>query len=111
VRIGSGSWIGARAMILPGVTIGSRVMVAAGAVVTRDVPADSLVAGNPGRVVRKLNYPDGCLRAWHDLWCRCPLKDLVNAGSGHAARPADPSPAEFPAAPAELADIAPPGAP
>jgi acetyltransferase-like isoleucine patch superfamily enzyme len=79
VRIGRGSWIGARAMILPGVTIGPRVMVAAGAVVTRDVPADSLVAGNPGRVVRTLNYPDGCLRAWHDMFCRCPLKDLVNA--------------------------------
>ncbi len=79
VRIGRGTWVGARAMILPGVTIGPRVMVAAGAVVTRDVPADSLIAGNPGRVVRKLNYPEGCLRAWHDIWCRCPLKDQVNA--------------------------------
>jgi tetrahydrodipicolinate N-succinyltransferase len=66
-------------MILPGVSIGSRVMVAAGSVVTRDVPDDSLVAGNPGRVIRTLKYPDGCLRAWHDMFCRCPLKDLVNA--------------------------------
>jgi acetyltransferase-like isoleucine patch superfamily enzyme len=81
VRIGRGTWVGARAMILPGVTIGPRVMVAAGAVITRDVPADSLVAGNPGRVVRKLNYPEGCLRAWHDIWCRCPLKDHVNAAN------------------------------
>jgi acetyltransferase-like isoleucine patch superfamily enzyme len=85
VRIGRGSWIGARAMILPGVTIGSRVMVAAGSVVTRDVPADSLVAGNPGRVVRTLSYPDGCLRAWHDMYCRCPLKDLVNARATSAS--------------------------
>jgi acetyltransferase-like isoleucine patch superfamily enzyme len=66
IRIGDGSWIGARAMILPGVTIGSRCLVAAGAVVSRDVPDDTLVAGNPGRVVRELVYPDGVRRAWHD---------------------------------------------
>jgi acetyltransferase-like isoleucine patch superfamily enzyme len=72
VAIGDGCWIGARAMILPGVTIGKRVLVAAGAVVTRDVPDDSLVAGNPARVVRELAYPAGCRRAWHDQWCPCP---------------------------------------
>ncbi len=85
VRIGRGSWIGARAMILPGVQIGSRVMVAAGSVVTRDVPDDSLVAGNPARVLKKLDYPEGCLRAWHDIWCRCPLKEQVNAQACAAA--------------------------
>lgn len=72
VRIGDGCWIGARAMILPGVTLGRRVLVAAGAVVTRDVPDDCLVAGNPARVVRQLSYPVGCRRAWHDEWCPCP---------------------------------------
>lgn len=72
IRIGDGCWIGARAMILPGVTLGNRVLVAAGAVVTRDVPDDSLVAGNPARVVRTLTYPAGCRRAWHDQWCPCP---------------------------------------
>ncbi len=72
VRIGDGCWIGARAMILPGVTLGRRVLVAAGAVVTRDVPDDCLVAGNPARVVRQLTYPVGCRRAWHDQWCPCP---------------------------------------
>ncbi len=72
VRIGDGSWLGARAMVLPGVTIGKRVVVAAGAVVTRDVPDDVLVAGNPARVVRPLSYPPGCRRAWHDAWCPCP---------------------------------------
>ena len=71
VRIGSGSWIGTRAVILPGVTIGRRVLVAAGAVVSKDVPDDSLVAGNPGTVVRTLSYPPGCLRAWHDDTCSC----------------------------------------
>jgi acetyltransferase-like isoleucine patch superfamily enzyme len=66
VRIGDGSWIGARAIILPGVTIGRRCLVAAGAVVSRDVPDDTLVAGNPASVVRELVYPDGVTRAWHD---------------------------------------------
>ncbi|MHB2024203.1 MAG: acyltransferase [Mycobacteriales bacterium] len=66
VRIGSGSWVGARAIVLPGVSIGKRVVVAAGAVVSRDVPEDTMVAGNPARVVRELHYPTGVTRAWHD---------------------------------------------
>ena len=78
VRIGDGTWVGARAMILPGVTIGRRVVVAAGSVVTRDVPDDCLVAGNPARVVRVLDYPAGCRRAWHDEF-GCPCPKLVNA--------------------------------
>jgi acetyltransferase-like isoleucine patch superfamily enzyme len=69
VRIGAGTWIGTRAIILPGVTIGRRVVVAAGSVLTRDVPDDVLVAGNPAKVVRPLTYPPGCQRAWHDHTC------------------------------------------
>jgi acetyltransferase-like isoleucine patch superfamily enzyme len=65
IVIGDGSWIGARAIILPGVTIGRRCLVAAGAVVSRDVPDDTLVAGNPAREIRPLVYPDGVTRAWH----------------------------------------------
>lgn len=73
VSIGSGTWVGARAMVLPGVSIGRRVLVAAGSVVTRDVPDDVLVAGNPARVVRSLSYPPHCRRAWHDEeLCPCP---------------------------------------
>ena len=72
IVIGDGCWLGTRAMVLPGVTLGKRVLVAAGAVVTRDVPDDCLVAGNPARVVRELRYPPGCRRAWHDEWCPCP---------------------------------------
>jgi acetyltransferase-like isoleucine patch superfamily enzyme len=66
VTIGDGSWVGARAIILPGVTVGRRCLIAAGAVVSRDVPDDTLVAGNPAKVVRELVYPDGVRRAWHD---------------------------------------------
>ena len=47
-------WIGSHAIILPGVSIGPRAIVAAGAVVTTDVEADTVVAGNPARLVRRL---------------------------------------------------------
>jgi acetyltransferase-like isoleucine patch superfamily enzyme len=51
VRIGDNCFIGAHSIILPGVTIGDGCIVAAACVVARDVPAGSLVAGNPARVV------------------------------------------------------------
>jgi acetyltransferase-like isoleucine patch superfamily enzyme len=57
VSIGSGSWLGHGCVVLPGVHIGEHVAVAAGAVVTSDVPAFSVVAGVPARVVRR--YVDG----------------------------------------------------
>ncbi|GAA5233328.1 sugar O-acetyltransferase [Verticiella sediminum] len=50
VRIGSNVWIGAGALILPGVSIGDDALVGAGSVVTRDVPAGATVMGNPARV-------------------------------------------------------------
>ena len=97
VTIGRGSWIGARSIILPGVTIGERVVVAAGSVVTKDVPDDTLVGGNPARVIRSLVYPDHCQRAWCDWACSCP-------GRGMGPRPtAPPLPSSYvPAGPADL---------
>lgn len=50
-RIQDGASIGAGAVILPGITIGTKAMVAAGAVVTRSVPANSIVVGNPARII------------------------------------------------------------
>ena len=54
ISIGDDVWIGAGAQVLKGVTIGDRSVVGAGAVVTRDVPPDVVVAGNPARVVKRL---------------------------------------------------------
>lgn len=54
VRICRGAWIGARSIILKGVTIGEGAIVGAGSVVTRDVPAFTIVAGNPARILREL---------------------------------------------------------
>jgi len=55
IVVGEKCWLGAGATVLPGVTIGKRSVVGAGAVVTRDVPDDCLVLGVPARVVKKLN--------------------------------------------------------
>ena len=54
-RVKRGATIGANATVLPGITIGEKAMVGAGAVVTRDVPDRTLVVGNPARVVRSLD--------------------------------------------------------
>lgn len=54
VTIGNDCWIGANAVILPGVTIGEHSVVAAGAVVTKDVPSHSLVAGVPARIIKQI---------------------------------------------------------
>lgn len=51
--IGDGVWIGMRAMILPGVTIGEGAVIAVGSVVTKDVPPYTLVGGNPAREIKK----------------------------------------------------------
>ena len=56
IVIGDHVWIGMRAMVLKGVTIGSGAIIAAGAVVTRDVPPNTLVAGNPAQVVREATW-------------------------------------------------------
>ncbi len=54
VRIGDGCWIAAGVMILPGVTIGDGSVVSAGSVVSRDIPPNSLVSGNPAKVIKTL---------------------------------------------------------
>jgi virginiamycin A acetyltransferase len=78
--IGNDVWIGDSARIMPGVTLGDGVIVGSGAVVTRDVPSWSVVAGNPGRVIRRRFPGEVCDRldrlAW---WDREPedIRELV----------------------------------
>ena len=52
ITIEDDAWLGGSVVICPGVTIGARSVVGAGSVVTRDVPPDVVVAGNPARIVR-----------------------------------------------------------
>ncbi len=54
ILIKRNAWIGAAAIILPGVTIGENAIVAAGAVVTKDVPDNMIVGGNPAKIIRKI---------------------------------------------------------
>ncbi|PIB36954.1 maltose acetyltransferase [Reichenbachiella sp. 5M10] len=58
VSIGNDVWIGGGAIICPGVTIGNGVVIGAGSVVTKDVPDNVLVAGNPAKVIRQIDNSD-----------------------------------------------------
>jgi acetyltransferase-like isoleucine patch superfamily enzyme len=55
VRIGNGSWIGANAIILPGVVIGENSVIGAGSVVTKDIPSRVVAAGVPARVIKEIH--------------------------------------------------------
>lgn len=58
VHIGNNVWIGANAVILPGVTIGDNTVIGAGSVVTKDIPANVVAVGNPCRVLRPIGEKD-----------------------------------------------------
>lgn len=58
VRIGKNCWIGAGAVIVPGVTIGDNTVIGAGSVVTKDIPSGVVAVGNPCRVLRKVGEHD-----------------------------------------------------
>ena len=58
VHIGRNCWIGAGAVILPGVTIGDNSVIGAGSVVTKDIPENVVAVGNPCRVLRKIDEHD-----------------------------------------------------
>ncbi|TWT50995.1 Maltose O-acetyltransferase [Rubripirellula amarantea] len=55
VTVGNDVWIGGKAVICPGVTIGDCSVIGAGSVVTKDVPPEVVVAGNPAKVIRRLD--------------------------------------------------------
>ena len=54
VRLGDDVWVGSGAILLPGVTVGDGAIVAAGAVVTRDVEPRTVVGGNPARFIKRI---------------------------------------------------------
>lgn len=81
VRIGSGSWVGHHAVVLPGTTIGRNVVVAAGSVVRGEVADHSVVAGVPAKVVRRLEPGVGWVSASGDVrpvWSAADLDALAD---------------------------------
>ena len=52
ITIGDNVWFGGNCVVLPGVTIGNNVVVGAGSVVTKDIPDNAVVAGNPAKIIR-----------------------------------------------------------
>ncbi|GAA5553694.1 galactoside O-acetyltransferase [Mediterraneibacter gnavus] len=58
VHIGKNCWIGAGAVILPGISIGDNVVVGAGSIVTKDLPSNVVAVGNPCKVLREINSHD-----------------------------------------------------
>ena len=54
ITIGNDCWIGGNSVILPGITIGNRCTIGAGSVVTKNIPNDSVAAGNPAKIIRSL---------------------------------------------------------
>lgn len=62
ITIGNGVWLGGSVVVCPGVTIGNNVVVGAGAVVTKDIPDNVVIVGNPAHVLRKLTAKD------HEYW-------------------------------------------
>lgn len=58
VHIGQNCWIGAGAVIMPGVTIGDNVVIGAGSVVTKDIPSNVVAVGNPCRIMREVGERD-----------------------------------------------------
>ena len=55
INIGKNCWIGAGAIILPGITIGDNVVIGAGSIVTKDIPSNVVAVGNPCKVLREVN--------------------------------------------------------
>lgn len=64
IKIGNDVWIGGNSVVLPGVTIGSNVVIGAGSIVNKDIPDNVVACGNPCKVIRKINEDDK--RFWNE---------------------------------------------
>ncbi|OPA80608.1 hypothetical protein BVG16_04540 [Paenibacillus selenitireducens] len=65
IVISDNVWIGRGALILPGVTIGRNTVIAAGSVVTRDIPSNVLAGGTPAKVIREIRVPNEWIRRYN----------------------------------------------
>lgn len=73
VHIGRNCWIGAGAIIVPGITIGDNVVIGAGSVVTKDIPSNVVAVGNPCKVLREINEKD---KEFYFKDCKIDYNDL-----------------------------------
>lgn len=73
VHIGKNCWIGAGAIIVPGITIGDNVVIGAGSVVTKDIPSNVVAVGNPCRILREVNEHD---KEFYFKDCKIDYNDL-----------------------------------
>ncbi len=92
VTIGNNVWIGGNVVICPGVTIGDNAVIGAGSVVTRDIPAWSVAAGNPCKVIRKITEDD------RDKYYRGVTADEEALADMRRMWAENPDPVRFPAA-------------
>lgn len=60
VKLGKNVWVGEKAIIMPGVTIGDNAVIGAGSVVTKDIPPYTMVAGIPAKIIKKFNLEKSC---------------------------------------------------
>lgn len=72
ITIGEASWVGANVTIVAGVTVGKHCIIAAGSVVTKDIPSYSVAVGNPARVIKQFNHHTG-------VWESLTKKEVVTA--------------------------------
>lgn len=76
--IGNNVFIGANAVVMPGVTIGDNVIVGAGSIVTKDVPANMVVIGNPAKILCSVSdYVEKCIRRQMLVEANCEFIDLI----------------------------------
>ena len=75
--VGHDVWLGYQALVLPGVTVGHGAVVAAGSVVSADVPPYAIVAGNPARVVRRRYEDDDVQRLLRAAWWDWPIEAVT----------------------------------
>jgi virginiamycin A acetyltransferase len=87
IVIGNDVWIGYRAVIMPGVSVGDGAIIAACAVVTKDVPPYAIVGGNPAQIIRKRFSEEQIARLQELKWWDWPLEEITRRVKELSAEP------------------------